>query len=111
MKPTKKQEERLVRWINRERKWRISVKGTIRRLPGGIPNDACECVLARALGGKALLNGDGTWNVTPWRSEKLPKYVFDFEQRFDAGEFPNLVDATETPLRDEVAAYYEAKRK
>lgn len=104
---TEKQEARLVAWVNRQRDWRVGVKGRIRKLPKGIPDDACECVLARALGGRAQLRGDGTWDVTPWSSEPLPKYVYEFERRFDDGLYPDLIDPLQEQTRAEVADYYE----
>lgn len=106
MKPTKKQEQRLVAWVNRQRDWRVGVKGRIKKLPLGVPEDGCECVLARALGGRAMLHGDGTWSVTPWRVERLPKYVREFERRFDNGEYSDLIDASCTEQRGDIARLY-----
>lgn len=107
MYPTEKQEQRLVAWVNRQRDWRVGVKGRIKRLPRGVPLDGCECVLARALGGNAFLNGDGSWNVTPYRVEPLPKYVREFERRFDEGKFPGLVEEPAKAKRENVELYYE----
>ena len=104
---SQRQERRLVAWVNRQRDWRVGVKGRIKTLPRGVPNDGCECALARALDGRAQLCGDGSWYVTPWRVEELPKYVRDFERRFDEGEYPSLIESPATERRKEIAAYYE----
>lgn len=104
---SEKQEARLVAWVNKQRDWRVGCKGRIKRLPRGVCDDPFECVLGRALGSRARLNGDGTWYVTPHHIETLPKYVHAFERRFDAGEHPSLIDRRDKPRRADIAEYYE----
>lgn len=102
--PTERQEDRLLDWINRQRAGRVGRKGRLRplhRIPRGIPGHPCECSLAIALGERAEVVSAPApaYRLTPYQDFKpLPRYVADFDGRFDAREYPGLIDSRD-PLK------------
>jgi hypothetical protein len=97
MRPTPKQELRLLAWINRQRAGKVGREGPYRplgKLPRGIPGDSQQCSLAVALGERAeVISDPPRFRHTPYQEfQPLPNYVAAFDRRFDAREYPALID-------------------
>lgn len=92
--------QQILDWVNEQRK-QYGIGAPLAALPKGIPDQACECVLARALGTTevpALVDETNTY----LRDESLPcservfidtpDFAAQFIRDFDAGVYPELIE-------------------
>jgi hypothetical protein len=86
-------ERRVLEWCNSIRaKRRLRPRDSF--VKGIRENNCFECLLARTLGNGYQVLSDGTLshNSDPYKDIKMPKFVHNFERRFEAGLYPHLVE-------------------
>lgn len=93
-RPTPKQEERLLAWVNKQR---VQLgRKPIGHLERGDPKVADSCPIAKSLGFLCDVE-DTHWRHYEVKGDyssdirqRLPIYVQDFVKRFDRGNYPGL---------------------
>ena len=89
--------ERVLDYVNRIRVQR-RIGEPLEELPKGRPGNELRCPIANALGGACEVSaGHAFWQVGDipghrYEKIRLPKFVHDFIERFDAGAYPELIE-------------------